>query len=111
MIDALVEDTRCNVSDRLVLEDGIYSKAEGYSQANALVASLSAAQRKVLADVLLDQRKSAISSALALLDWRLTNGLVITYCGEPIPFVQCEGGPHGDYLARCDNWKWLDEDA
>jgi hypothetical protein len=95
----------------LVREDGVYCKAEGYAEANALVGSMSNEQRRVLADILLDQRKSAIASALALLDWKLNDGVAITYRGEAIPFDQCEGGPHGDYLARCDGWEWLDDEG
>ena len=60
VIDALVEDSGRNVCDRSVREDGVYRKADGYSEANALVASLSQEQRRVLAEILLDQRKSAI---------------------------------------------------
>jgi hypothetical protein len=110
IIDALVEDTQRNVCDRRVREEGIYRIAEGYDKANALVASLSQEQREALAEILIDQRKSAVSSALALLDWKLGDEISVTYQGEPIPFDQCEGGPHGDYLARCNGWKWLDDD-
>lgn len=113
VIDALVDDTQRNACDRSVREDGVYRNADGYSEANALVASLSQDQRRVLAEILLDQRKSAISSALALADWKLVDELIVTYRGVSLPFdratLQCEGGPHGDYLARCDGWKWLDD--
>ena len=111
IIDALVEDTRRNACDRSVRDDAVYRKADGCAEANALVASLSQDERRVLAGILLDQRKSAVSSALALLDWKLGGDTVIAYRGEAIPFGQCEGGPHGDYLARFDGWKWLDDDG
>ena len=111
-IDALVAETYRNACDRLVREDGIYCKAEGYAEANALVGSMSKEQRKILADILFDQRKSAISSALVLLDWQLSKkAVVVAYHGEPIPFGLAEGGPHGDYLARFNGWQWLDDDT
>ncbi|HEX8916032.1 MAG TPA: DUF6547 family protein [Humisphaera sp.] len=110
-IDALVEDTRQNLCDRLVCDDGLYRDADGYDDANALVASMSDEQRRVLAGILLDQRMSAVGSALALLDWKLGDDIVVLHRGHPVPFDQCEGGPHGDYLARCGGWQWLDQET
>ena|ERR1700676_714834 len=110
IIDQLVEEARVGVSQQLVRESGIYSKAKGYTEANELVRSMTTEQRRVLSDVLLDQRLSAIAGALSILTWWIScHGVALTYRGEPMPMELTEEGLHGDFIGRCNGWEWLDQ--
>ena len=111
IIDEFVKDSSASVTDRLVRESGIYSKAQGYDDLNELVQSLTTLQRDVLARMLREERIGAVASALAELEWWIScRDVSITYRGQPMPHELTENGLHGDFLGRCDGWEWLDKE-
>jgi hypothetical protein len=110
IIDQFVEESY-GMSERLVRESGIYSKVDGWADANELVRSMKAEQRSVLARMLHEERVSAIAGALSILTWWITcRDVAISFRGEPMPFELTEEGLHGDFVGRCNGWQWLDGD-
>jgi hypothetical protein len=107
MIDQLVNETSHGLSERLVLEEGVWTKAPDEEPVNAFVRSLSSEQRQMLARMLRDERTGTIHDVLALLTWwLLARGVGLTFRGEPMPVELSGQGLHGDYIARLDNWPW-----
>jgi hypothetical protein len=110
IVDQLVEETSHGVAERLVREEGIYSKAPGEAAANRWVQSLSAGQRGMLAEMLHQQRVGAIHDVLAVLTWwMLCRGVRLTFRGEAMPFELSGMGIHGDYVGRRNGWEWPEE--
>ncbi len=109
IIDQLVMETSHGVAERLVRESGIFSKTYNQGEANQLVQSLTAEQRRVMGGMLHEERISAIAGALAVLTWWIDcRDVVLTFQGERMPMELTEEGLHGDYLARSNGWEWLD---
>jgi hypothetical protein len=109
VIDEFVADVTDSQRDHRLVDSGEYSPAAGHESANAFVRSLTKEQREVLAAILRDQRISAVASALSTLTWWVTcRNLAITFRDDPVPFGLTEEGFHGDFVARCEGWEWLD---
>lgn len=110
IIDQLVSETSHGVSERLVAEDGIWSRAPREDAANEFVRSLSTDQRRMLARMLHKERTGAIHDVLALLTWWiLTQDVALTFRGEPMPTDLSGMGLHGDYVGRLADWQWPNE--
>ena len=107
IIDQLVDEVTPGISERLIREEAILSKAPAQAAANRFVQSLTAEQRMLLADMLHHERGSAIFGVLSCLTWWLCCREVgLTFQGQPMPFELSGMGLHGDYIARCDGWEW-----
>jgi hypothetical protein len=108
IIDQLVEEVTPGVSDRLVREAGVYSKAPSEVAANEFVGSLTSQQRMILAEMLHCERVSAIGGVLSCLTWWLScRNVGFTFKGQPMPLELTSGeGLHGDYIGRCEGWEW-----
>jgi hypothetical protein len=107
IIDQLVEETSKGVSERLVRDSGIYSKAPGKAAANELVQTLSKQQRELLATMLRQERVGAIHDVLAVLTWwQQCREVGLTFRGNPMPFELSGMGMHGDFVGRLDDWEW-----
>jgi hypothetical protein len=112
IIDQLVEQTSVGVSERLVRDDAVYSKAPNHDAENEFIHSLTEKQRRLVAGMLHDERTSAIHDVLAVLSWWLECRQVgLTFRGEPMPFELSGMGLHGDYVGRCGDWEWPREEA
>ena len=106
IIDQLVTETSHGISERLVAETGIFSKAPERQKFNLFVQSLSTEQRGTLAEMLHAERTSAIHDVLAVFTWWATaRDLAFTYRSEPMP-IGFEGGLHLDYVGRLNDWQW-----
>ena len=109
IIDQLVEQTS-GVGEKLIREEGIFSRAAGAKVENAFVKSLTAEQRTLLAQMILDERVSAIGMVLANLTWWLMcRDVGLTFRGKPMPFELSGMGIHGDYLGRLNHWEWPED--
>jgi hypothetical protein len=107
IIDQLVNETRTCGAGFQVTDKGIFSKAPAHRQFNEFIASLSADQRKLLADMLQQERDGAIHDLLAVLSWWIDCRHVgFTFKGQPMPVDLSGMGLHGDYIGRRDGWEW-----
>jgi hypothetical protein len=107
IIDELVNETSHGVSERLVAEEGILSRAPDDQPFNTFVQSLSTEQRRMLAQMLHAERTSAIHHVLAVLSWWVHASEVgFSYRGEQMPVDLSGMGLHGDYIGRRDGWEW-----
>jgi hypothetical protein len=112
MIDELVNETRHSISSRLVIEDGIFSKAPDLKPLDKLVEALKPTQRTMLSEMLQHERESAIHDVLAVMTWWMTTRDVgLTYQGKPMAIELSGMGLHGDFAGRCDDWEWPDEES
>lgn len=113
IIDQLVTETSHGISESLVVEESIWSKAPNEEAANAFVRSLSGEQRRLLAHLLQQERTSAIHDVLAVLTWWISARSVgLTFEGSSMPIELSGMGLHGDYIGRLNNWQWpVDEDS
>jgi hypothetical protein len=110
IIDQLVEEVTPGISERLVREAGIYSKAPGDAAANEFVRSLTVEQRTTLAQMLHEERVGAVFDVLSRLTWWLgCRSVGLTFNGQPMPFELSGEGLHGDYLGRSNGWEWPKE--
>jgi hypothetical protein len=110
IIDQLVDEVTPGISERLVREDGIYSKALDQAAANEFVRSLTVDQRKILAQMLHEERAGAIAGVLSRLTWWLCcRDVGLSFKGQPMPLELSGEGLHGDYIGRCDGWEWPKE--
>lgn len=111
IVDQLVEETTPGISERLIRESGVYSNSPSDAAANALVKSLSADQRKLLAEMLHEERVSAIHGVLSNLTWWMgCREVGLTFRGQPMPFELSGEGIHGDYIGRMNDWQWPKDD-
>ena len=111
IIDGLVEDSR-SIHGRLVVEEGIYSRAEGSEHLNAFVRSLTPDQRALLREMFDAERQSGIGSTLSLLTWwKVCRELAFTYRGEIMPVELSGMGLEGDYVGRLQGWQWPPDPA
>lgn len=107
MIDQLVSETRTGGAGFQVIDKGIFSKAPAHRRFNEFIASLSPDQRKLLADMLQDERDGAIHDLLAVMSWWIDcRGVGFTFQGEMMPVDLSGMGLHGDYVGWCDGWEW-----
>lgn len=106
IIDQLATETTTGISERLVVEHGLFSKAQGEQSLNSFVQALSPEQRGILAQMLHAERISAIGGVLATLEWWVVaRDVGFTYRGEPMP-VHFAEGMLADYIGRLDDWEW-----
>lgn len=111
IIDQLVAETS-GVSEKLLREEGIFSRSRAATAENAFVKSLTAKQRALLADMFHSERVGAIGQVLSTLTWwLLCRDVGLTFRGQPMPFELSGEGLHGDYIGRLDDWEWPAEDA
>jgi hypothetical protein len=107
IIDQLVEETRTGGAGFQVTDNGVFSKAPAHRRFNEFIASLSVDQRKLLADMLREERDGAILDLLAMLSWWIDcQELGFTFRGQTMPVDLSGMGLHGDYVGRRDGWEW-----
>jgi hypothetical protein len=112
IIDQLVEETNRGVAERLLREEGIFSRAPGDKVANEFVKSLTNEQRSLLAEMIHGERIGAVGLVLSTLTWwLLCREVGLTFRGEPMPFELSGEGLHGDYIGRLDDWQWPEQRA
>jgi uncharacterized protein DUF6547 len=110
IIDQIVEATS-GVGEKLLREEGIFSRAPAAKIENAFVKSLTAEQRELLAEMIRSERISAIGTVLSNLTWwLLCRDVGLTFRGQPMPFELSGEGIHGDYIGRLDDWEWPAEE-
>ena len=106
-IDQLVNETTHSVTQKLVTERGFFLETSAHAVFNELVRPLTPEKRKLLGDMLLAERRSAIHDVLAVLTWWiLCGGLAFTFEGEPMPVELSGMGLHGDFVGRLQDWDW-----
>ncbi len=107
-IDQLVAETRLQsvLADRLS-RGSAFRHPGGDSKFNRLLESLSAEQRHLVAEVLMEERHSAIHDVLAVMSWwSSSRGLSFMAEGKELETGLSGMGMHGDYVGRCDGWQW-----
>jgi uncharacterized protein DUF6547 len=110
IIDQLVNETTHSVTQKLVSERGFFLETSDHAVFNELVRPLTPEKRKLLGDMLLAERRSAIHDVLAVLTWWiLCGGLAFTFEGEPMPVELGGMGLHGDFIGRLQDWEWPDQ--
>ncbi len=108
IIDQLVEKSK-SMHGRLVVDEGIYSKAPSHSSYNAFVKSLNENQKQLLASMLDSERSSAIHDVLAVFTWWIDcKNVAWTYKDKKMDMQLSEMGLHGDYMGRLGDWDWPD---
>lgn len=110
LIDAAVEQAQdANLATRIEKER-IYSKAPAHRVFNAFIRSLSAEQRKLLAEMLRYERQAAIHDLFAHWSWWIASkGLGFSLDGKPMPVDLSGEGLHGDFVGRLADWDWPDD--
>ncbi|MCR9119989.1 MAG: hypothetical protein NXI22_23885 [bacterium] len=107
IIDELVTETRCGGSSTHVSESGLFSNAPAHDRYNEFIATLSAGQRKLLSEMLQEERDGAIHDLLAALTWWIDCQEVrLTHRGKPMSIDLSGMGMHGDFIGRRDGWQW-----
>jgi len=110
IVDQLVRETSHGVSEKLVVQEGIFSKAPAEEVFNSFVDSLSPEQREMVAKMLHAERTAAIHDVLAVLSWWVeAGGLGFTFRGESMPVDLSGMGLHGDYVGRQQDWESPDD--
>jgi uncharacterized protein DUF6547 len=107
IIDELVNETTRSVKQKLVTERGFFLETSDHAVFNELVQSLTPEKRKLLGDMLVDERRGAIHDVLAVLTWWMSSGgLAFTFEGKPMPVELSGMGLHGDFVGRLQGWDW-----
>ena len=107
IVDQLVNETRTGGASFQVTDKGSFSKTPAHRRFNEFIGSLSPDQRKLLADMLQDERDGAIHDLLAVLSWWIDcRDVGLTFKGQTMPVDLSGMGLHGDYVARRDGWEW-----
>jgi uncharacterized protein DUF6547 len=107
IIDELVNETTRSVKQKLVTERGFFLETSDHAVFNELVQSLTPEKRKLLGDMLVDERRDAIHDVLAVLTWWMSSGgLAFTFEGKPMPVELSGMGLHGDFVGRLQGWDW-----
>jgi hypothetical protein len=111
IIDELVSETSHGVSEKLVVQEDIFSRAPDAAVFNTFIQSLSAQQRELLARMLHSERNSSIHDVLAVLSWWVsTQEVGFTFRGNAMPVDLSGAGLHGDFVGRQNDWEWPKED-
>jgi hypothetical protein len=112
LIDAAVEQARgADLSDRIEKKLS-YSKAPTHRRFNAFIRSLTADQRRLLADLLREERRGTIHNIFAHWTWWIVcKGLGFTLNKKPMPVDLSGMGLHGDFIGRLTDWEWPDDGA
>jgi hypothetical protein len=106
IIDALVGRTT-SIAERLLREEGVYSRAPADEALNDFARSLTDEQRESLATICRAERVSAIHDALAELSWWIdVKGVSLAVDGVEMPVDESGMGLHGDFMGRLDDWPW-----
>jgi hypothetical protein len=109
IVDQLVNETTHSVMQQLVTERGFFLETSDYAVFNQLVHLLTPEQRRLLGDMLLQERWGTIHDVLAVLtSWMSSDGLAFAFQGEPMPVDLSGTGLHGDFVGRLQGWEWPD---
>jgi hypothetical protein len=110
IVDEFVDKTNNYGGHYFVTQHGFFSRAMSHQKFNDFIDSLSSSQVALLAEMLREERYSAVHDILASLTWWIQcHEVALTYRGEPMP-VGVEGGIHNDYWGRLDGgWEWPNE--
>src|ERR1051326_13475 len=109
IIDQLVNETSHGLSEMLISQEGIFSRAPTEKKFNAFVQSLSVDDRNTLAKMLHIERTAAIHDVLAVLSWWVqARGLSFMFRGESVSVDLSGMGLNGDYIGRQQGWEWPD---
>jgi hypothetical protein len=112
IIDQLARETSHGVSERLVVEEGIFSRAPAEQLFNGFGQSLSTEHRQMLGEMLHRERTAAIHDVLAVLSWWVEAREVgFTFRGQLMPVDLSGTGLDGDYVGRQDDWEWPKDDS
>jgi hypothetical protein len=86
IVDQLVNETTHSVMQQLVTERGFFLETSDYAVFNKFVHLLTPEQRRLLGDMLLQERWGTIHDVLAVLtSWMSSDGLAFAFQGEPMP--------------------------
>jgi hypothetical protein len=113
IIDQLVSETRTNsVYAKRVAENLPFPVESEQSAFNDLLLSLTNEQRKLLSEILLEERNSSIHDVLAVLSWWMQCRGVGLSVNDKLMKSGISGmGMHGDYIGRINNWVWPENEA
>ncbi len=113
IIDQLAGETRLySAFAKRAAENAPFPVESGHTEFNSLLSSLSAEQRALLSETLLQERRGAIHDALAVLSWWVDcRELALTVNGQTLTVDLSGMGLHGDYVGRCDGWEWPSNEA
>jgi hypothetical protein len=107
IIDHLVDEVRLLGSSGQVAKSSFFSNAPAHGRFNEFICRLSPDDRKLLSEMLQDERDGTIHDVLAALTWWMTaRGVGLTFRGEAMPIELSGMGLHGDYVGRRDGWEW-----
>jgi hypothetical protein len=110
IIDELADEVRHMGGSSNISSFGMYSKAPSHQAFNEFIATLTDEQKRLLSQMLLDERHSAIHDVLACLTWWIEcKNVGFTLNGNPMPVDISGMGLHGDYVGRIDGWEWTDD--
>ena len=109
IIDSLVDRSE-SVSETLLREEHIYSRALDDEEINSFTRTLTDEQRELVARICRSERVGGIHDVLADLSWWIDcEDVALTIDGAPMPVDQSGMGLHGDYVGRLDEWQWPTE--
>jgi len=90
-----------------IVERGMYPDVEQNSHVNALLASLSESQRRVLAEMMVEARRGGVHDALVILNDRLAlNDATYSEHGVAMEFQPYGTTLYQDYVARQAGEPW-----
>ena len=112
LIDDFVDQAKDFGTAHNVRTSRIFSKAPAHRRFNAFIRTLSSKQRDLVADMLGEERESAIHDVLARMSWWIEcEGLRLTLKNTPMPVDLSGMGLHGDFVGRLDDWAWPEDGA
>ena len=113
IVDQLAGETRLySALAKRAAENSPFDAESGHTVFNSLLSSLTAEQRALLSETLLQERRGAIHDALAVLSWWVDcRDLGLTVNGQPLVVDLSGTGLHGDFVGRCDGWEWPSDEA
>jgi hypothetical protein len=110
LIDELVNETSRSLAAKTVAKKGAFRETSDYAVFNDLISSLAPQRRRLLSQMLEQERIGAIHDVLALLTASISpDGVGLTFQGEPMPVELSGMGLHGDYIGRRNGWEWPDD--